>query len=133
MTSQTKVKRYPVRGALYGLLLGLSFAYFAFFQFAMFGFDTLGGVITKFVIIILVGVAIGVLWAYVAPPKRAKGPAPAAAPAAPAAPPAVESEPPAAPAAVTPEPAAAMDDEADDTDDETDDSDLDDDSGEEPV
>ena len=94
MTAQTKMKRHPIRGGLYGLLLGLSAAYFAFFQFAMFGFDTLGSVITKFVVIILGGVVVGIVWAYVAPPKRARGPAPTAPPQAPAA-----AEPPAAPAA----------------------------------
>jgi predicted exporter len=78
--ADTKLKRHPVRGALYGLLLGLSAAYFAFFQFAMFGFDTLTGVIIKFGIIVLVGVVIGVVWAYVAPPKKG---APAGAPPAP--------------------------------------------------
>ena len=73
-----EVKRYPIRGALYGLLLGLSAAYFIFFRFTMFGFDSLGSVITKLVIIVLIGIVIGVVWAYVAPARGPKGPAPAA-------------------------------------------------------
>ncbi len=73
--TDTKLKRYPVRGALYGFLLGVAAAYFAFFQFALFGFDTLTGVVTKFAIIILAGMVLGMLWAYVAPPRRAKRPA----------------------------------------------------------
>lgn len=64
-------------------MLGISAAYFLYFQFAVFGFDTVGAVATRFVIIILVGVIVGVVWAYVAPPKAAKEPAPAAPPSAP--------------------------------------------------
>jgi high-affinity Fe2+/Pb2+ permease len=82
VTEQT-MKRHPVRGGLFGLMLGISAAYFLYFQFAVFGFDTVGAVTTRFVVIILVGVAVGVIWAYVAPPKAAKEPAPAAAPSAP--------------------------------------------------
>lgn len=72
--AENKLQRHPIRGALYGFLLGLSAAYFAFFQFALFGFDTLMGVITKFAIIIVGGMLVGILWAFVAPPRRAKGP-----------------------------------------------------------
>jgi hypothetical protein len=99
--SETRVKRYPVRGALYGLLVGLAAAYFAFFQFAMFGFDNLPSVITKFAIIVLAGVVLGIVWAFVAPAKGAKapandGPAPAAPPAVVAAPPVATTAPPVA-------------------------------------
>ena len=82
MTEQT-IKRHPVRGGLFGLMLGISAAYFLYFQFAVFGFDTVGAVTTRFVIIILVGVVVGVIWAYVAPPKAPKEPAPAAVPSEP--------------------------------------------------
>ena len=71
--TDTKLKRHPVRGALYGLLLGLSAAYFAFFQFSLLGFDSLTGVLMKFGLIILGGIVVGVLWAYVAPPRRGGG------------------------------------------------------------
>lgn len=87
--AETKIKRHPIRGALFGLMLGISAAYFLYFQFAVFGFDTLGGVITRFVTIILAGAVVGVVWAFVAPPKKAKGSAPPAAPEAPEAPAAV--------------------------------------------
>ena len=76
---EVEVQRHPIRGALFGLLIGLSLAYFLFFQFAVFGFDTLGSVITKFVVVVLIGVAIGVAWAYLAPAKEPEGPPPAAA------------------------------------------------------
>lgn len=72
MMSDTRIKRHPVRGALYGLLIGLMLAYFAFFRFTLFGFDSLGSVITKFVMVVLFGVVLGVVWALVAPPKGGK-------------------------------------------------------------
>jgi len=92
VTTQQKIKRHPVRGGLFGLMLGISAAYFLYFQFAVFGFDTVSAVATRFIVIILVGVVVGVIWAYIAPPRKAKGSAPPAPAAAPEAPPA---EPPA--------------------------------------
>ena len=68
--AELQTKRYPVRGALWGLLLGLAAAYFLFFEFAVFGFDSVGGVITKIVIIVVVAMVVGILWAYVAPPRK---------------------------------------------------------------
>jgi hypothetical protein len=77
MTSpEIQTKRYPIRGALYGFLLGISAAYFLYIQLAVFPFDSLGGVITRLVIIIVAGIVIGILWAYVAPARKPKGPAP---------------------------------------------------------
>ena len=38
------------------------------------GFDSLGGVVTKFVMVVLFGVVLGVVWAYVAPPKGGGAP-----------------------------------------------------------
>ncbi len=93
MTTDTRINRHPVRGALFGFMLGISAAYFLYFQFAVFGFDTVGAVITRFVIIILVGVVVGVVWAYIAPPRRAKELAPPASVMAPEAPPAFAPEP----------------------------------------
>lgn len=81
--AETTVKRHPIRGALYGLLLGLAVWFFLQFQFASFGFDSLGGVITRAVIVIVAGTLVGVVWAYLAPARGPKGAAPAtAAPAA---------------------------------------------------
>ncbi|NIR41375.1 MAG: hypothetical protein GWN79_26195, partial [Actinobacteria bacterium] len=80
--------------------LGLSAAYFLYFRFSVFPFDSLNAVITRFVIIIVAGMVLGVLWAYVAPAKKPKGPAPAM----------TEDEPPAAAMDDEP-PAAAIDDE----------------------
>lgn len=77
-----ELQRHPIRGALYGLLIGLMLAYFVFFRFTMFPFESLGGTITKFVIVVLIGVAIGVAFAYLAPPKGPKQPTADTAPEA---------------------------------------------------
>lgn len=76
--ADTQIKRHPIRGALFGLMLGISAAYYLFFQFTVFGFDSVGGVITKFVVIVLLGMVVGIVWAYIAPPKKPKGDPPSA-------------------------------------------------------
>jgi hypothetical protein len=78
--AETQTKRHPIRGALYGLLLGLAVWYFLQFEFATFGFDTATGVITRAVIVVIAGIVLGVAWAYVAPARKPKEAAPAAAP-----------------------------------------------------
>ena len=93
--AEIQTKRYPIRGALYGLVLGLSAWYFLQIQFAVFGLDTLGGAITRAVIVVVAGILVGVLWAFVAPARKPRDDRPVAAPAPPAAAPADE---PAAPA-----------------------------------
>jgi hypothetical protein len=80
--ADTQIKRHPIRGALFGLMLGISAAYYLFFQFTVFGFDSVTGVITRFVVIVLLGMVVGIVWAYVAPPKRPKGEPPPDAPEA---------------------------------------------------
>ena len=80
------IKRRPIRAALYGLMLGFSIWYFLQFQFAMFSLDSTGGVLTKAIIVIVVVMALSVVWAYVAPPKKPKGAQPPAAPVASTAP-----------------------------------------------
>jgi len=80
------IKRRPIRAALYGLMLGFSIWYFLQFQFAMFSLDSTGGVLTKAFIVIVVVMALSVVWAYVAPPKKPKGVQAPAAPEASTAP-----------------------------------------------
>lgn len=64
---QPVVRKHPVRGGLWGLPLGLGLAIYAvLFRVIAFG-DWL-----QFGLIVLGGVAIGIGWAYVAPPKRNK-------------------------------------------------------------
>lgn len=78
--AETQTKRHPIRGALYGLMLGLAVWYFLQFEFATFGFDTATGVITRAAIVVVAGIVLGVVWAYVAPARKPKGAVPAAAP-----------------------------------------------------
>ena len=99
--AEMQVKRRPIRAALYGLMLGFSIWYFLQFQFATFTFDSVGGLLTRAGIIIVIVMALSVAWAYLAPPKKPKG-APPVASGAPA---------PAAPAAPADEPALPADDE----------------------
>jgi hypothetical protein len=77
--AEMTIKRHPIRAALYGLMLGFSIWYFLQFQFAVFNLDSTGGVITKAVIVIVATMALSVAWAYVAPPRKPKGEAPASA------------------------------------------------------
>ncbi|MCJ7725709.1 MAG: hypothetical protein MUP76_04900 [Acidimicrobiia bacterium] len=79
--AETKLKRRPIRAAFYGLLLGLSIWYFLQFEFASFALDSVGGVITKAVIVVVATMALSVAWAYLAPARKPKGAAPAEAPA----------------------------------------------------
>lgn len=110
MTSpEIQTKRYPIRGALFGIPLGLSAAYFLYFRFSVFPFDSVGAVITRMAIILVIGMVVGVIWAYVAPARKPKGPAPVADEPIPVA---VDDSPPAA--AIDDEPPAATDDDADD-------------------
>jgi len=108
--AEIQTKRYPIRGALWGLLLGLSIAYFAFFEFAWFGFDSVSGVITKIVMVVGITMLVGILWAFVAPARKPKGAPPAGyvadAPQAAV----VDETPPPAPLDETP-PAAPTDEE----------------------
>jgi len=78
--AETHVKRYPIRGALYGLLLGLAVWYFLQFEFATFGFDSIAGVGTRAAIVVVAGMVLGVIWAYVAPARKPKDAAPTAPP-----------------------------------------------------
>jgi hypothetical protein len=98
------VKKHPIRGALWGLLLGCSLAVYAvLFSVVVFG-DWL-----PLVLIVLAGAAIGVGWAFVAPAKQPKGDPPAPAKIAQDAPPDPEPEPEA-----DPEPVSDIEPTADD-------------------
>ena len=78
--AELQVKRRPIRAALYWLMLGFSIWYFLQFQFSAFGLDSVGGVVTRAVIIIAAVMALSVVWAYLAPPKKPKGAPVATAP-----------------------------------------------------
>lgn len=64
-----RLVRHPVRGALWGLLLGIGAAMFAML-YGLFELLTWTGPI----IVVVAGIAVGVLWAMFAPAKRAPAP-----------------------------------------------------------
>jgi hypothetical protein len=76
-------RRHPIRGALYGLILGLAIWYFLQIYPGVFGWDSLNGLAIRLGIVVGAGITVGILWAYVAPPRKPKGAAPAPAASAP--------------------------------------------------
>ena len=78
-TAEQVVRKHPVRGAIWGLLLGLGLAIYSILFAIIPWTDWL-----PLILVVLAGVVIGVAWAYLAPAKK-PGPPPAAPPA-PAAP-----------------------------------------------
>ncbi|MFQ5558194.1 MAG: hypothetical protein ACE5GB_11900 [Acidimicrobiales bacterium] len=72
--TDTKLKRHPIRGALYGIPLGLGLA------LILIGQSVIAlGTWPPFLVLIG-GVVFGVVWAFVAPAKKPKGAPPATAP-----------------------------------------------------
>ncbi len=64
MAMISNLQRHPVRGGLYGLLLGLGVAiYLVLFAITPFSLTTMA-------IIVVVGIALGAAWGAFAPPKR---------------------------------------------------------------
>lgn len=66
-TAAKEVRRHPIRGALWGLLLGIGIAIYAVL-FALIPF----GDWLPLLLLVLAGVGIGLLWAYFAPAKEPK-------------------------------------------------------------
>ena len=73
-TAPRGISRHPIRGALYGLLLGLGIATYL----VIFSVITFGWLVP--VIVTMLGVVVGVAWSLFAPPK---GTAPPVTPASP--------------------------------------------------
>jgi hypothetical protein len=70
-TTQQEVRKHPVRGAIWGFFLGLGVAIYLIL-FAVIAF----GEWIPFGLCIAAGIALGILWAYVAPAKQPKEPPP---------------------------------------------------------
>lgn len=66
----TTARRHPVRGALYGIVLGLGLALVAIGRKLV----TLDSIMP--LVIVVVGIVIGVLWSMLGPAKNPKAPAP---------------------------------------------------------
>ncbi len=96
MTSeQTTLKRHPIRGALWGIPLGLGVAVYLVI-FKVVGLDSWITVTVKLVLVVLAAMALGALWGMFGPAKKPKGAPLAAAADAPPPPPAPDAPPPAA-------------------------------------
>ena len=76
MTVETVRKRHPIRGGLYGILLGLGLM----FIFVGQSWAALGT--WPPVLLFVGGIVFGVLWGFFAPPKKPKGEPPPPTPAA---------------------------------------------------
>lgn len=70
MAATTVKKSHPIRGALYGLILGLGLALIAVGRKAV----NLDSIVP--IVLVGVGIAIGIVWGMVAPAKKPKGPEP---------------------------------------------------------
>jgi hypothetical protein len=99
MTSQTTLHRHPIRGVIWGLVLGLGVTGL------LMVFSIIELSILNLIIYTAAVTVAGLLWGLFAPPKKPKGTAPAGY-AAPSAPTAASTPPPVATAASTPPPAA---------------------------
>ena len=85
--AQTTTNRHPVRGAVWGLILGLGVFVYLTLVFAVIPLESVSQVITQGVIVILIVMVLSIVWGLYGPAKAPKGPAPAeAAPAEPEAP-----------------------------------------------
>ncbi len=67
MNETSTITRHPIRAAIYGLLLGFSVAVYLIL-FAVIAF----GDWVPLIIVLVAGIVVGILWAYVAPAKGAK-------------------------------------------------------------
>lgn len=105
-TTDTKLKRHPVRGFLYGIFFGLGLALVVIGQ----SWAALGT--WPPFIVLIVGIIVGTLWATFGPAKAPKGPPPAGATLADE--PAPEPEPDFEPAPVGAEPEAAAEEPTED-------------------
>ena len=92
--AQTQLKRHPVRGALWGLVLGLGVFVYLTFVWPVIGLDDVTAVAIKGGAVVGSVMLAAILWGLFGPAKKPKGPVPADA-----APPAhLEDAPPPAPA-----------------------------------
>lgn len=71
--AETQIHRRPGRAVLFGAMWGLGLAIYLIFVNPIIGLDSITGVLTKVVIIIVGAVVLSLLYAYLAPPKKPKG------------------------------------------------------------
>lgn len=77
--TQTQLQRHPMRGALWGILLGLGIAIALTFVWPVIGLDGIAGVAVKWALIVGGIMLLSILWGLFGPARRPKGAAPTGA------------------------------------------------------
>ena len=77
--ADTVTQRHPIRGAIWGLVMGLGIFLLLTVAWPVIGLDSVGGVVTKLVIVLVISMAVSVLWGMFGPAKKPKGPPPRSA------------------------------------------------------
>jgi len=75
--SQTKLQRHPVRGAFWGLILGLGIAVYLTLVWPVIGLDDYQAVAVKWALVVGGVMLLSILWGLFGPAKKPKGAAPA--------------------------------------------------------
>jgi hypothetical protein len=83
--TQTQLQRHPIRGAVWGLILGLGIAIALTFVWPVIGLDDIAMVAVKWALIVGGVMLLSILWGLFGPARKPKGPEPAPAYQAPSA------------------------------------------------
>ncbi len=77
--ADTTTKRHPIRGAIWGLILGLGVFVFLTLVFPVIVLESVSQVATQGVIVIVVVMVLSIVWGLYGPAKAPKGPSPVSA------------------------------------------------------
>ena len=77
--TQTKLQRHPVRGAIWGLILGLGIAVYLTLVWPVIGLDDYRAVAVKWGLVVGGVMLLSILWGLFGPARKPKGVAPAQA------------------------------------------------------
>ena len=77
--ADTVTKRHPVRAAVWGLVAGIGVFGLLTFAWPVIGLDSVGGVITNLIIVVVITMAASVVWGMFGPAKKPKGAPPRSA------------------------------------------------------
>ena len=77
--ADTTTKRHPIRGAIWGLILGLGVVIYLTLVFPVIALESISQVATQGIIVIVVVMVLSLIWGMYGPAKAPKGPAPASA------------------------------------------------------
>jgi hypothetical protein len=74
--TQTQLRRHPVRGAIWGLVLGLGIAVYLTFVWPVIGLDDYKAVAVKWALIVGGIILLSILWGLFGPARKPKGATP---------------------------------------------------------